>query len=169
MADARSRRERDLENFRSEQEFHEREWAIQRAGWVLLLALMAAAGAGVFGGGILARDSIAVADSHIEYDRFIRRNAATQWVVSPARNAAPDGVLRLSIDSAFLEAFEVSSITPEPTRGMLFGDEVQFEFDVGAVRSSIVFHIEAEQMGVHEGSFRLEAAPAVHVRQIVYP
>jgi hypothetical protein len=148
--------------------FHKHEWLIQRIGWGLLSLILMAAVLGVFGSGPVARTAIASGDDVLEFERFSRRHAPTQWTImlAPSERA---GVFSVRISSSFLERYRISAIVPEPRGRSLTRSDVAFEFDISDPAAAIVFHVEPERSGSSEGFFRLGNAEPIRVEQFIYP
>lgn len=158
-----------MEDYRAEQQFHEREWTVQRVGWAVLVLLLLLAMAGAFGSGPLAARTISVGDSTIEIDRFVRYNARSQWRIVPGATRSGAEQLRIALDAQFAESYEIASITPEPERMSLSGSELVLEFDARNATGSIVFHVQPNDFGWREGAIRIGDSPPVAVNQLVYP
>jgi hypothetical protein len=159
-------RSRKPNDFESELIFHEREWRIQRIGWIVLTIFLALAFAGLFGGGPLSHARVGGATGSIEYEHFVRGGTSTDLVVTPAAAAA--GVHRIEIPSDYLEAFRVESITPEPTAVRMSGESLVYEFAAGAHGSSISFHIHPQRLWRHRAVLRIDGAP-LEIWQLTYP
>src|SRR5919106_6001727 len=51
--------------------YQQREWLVERVGWIVMLLLIVAAAAGIFGNGVLSRASVSDGKQlRIEYERF---------------------------------------------------------------------------------------------------
>jgi hypothetical protein len=164
---SKAKREKELRDLKDEQHFHEREWATQRVGWGLLAIFLLFGFAGAFGDGPLADKTIETPEGQIEFDRFARRNVTTQWKITPQLGSTPQTV-RVTIDSAFIDKFQIREITPRPARELVAGGAVTFEFDAPASSGRIVFHVEAQHTGRPIGTFRIGGASAI-VSQLIYP
>jgi hypothetical protein len=164
---SKAKREKELRDLQDEQHFHEREWATQRVGWGLLAILLLFGFAGAFGDGPLADKTIETPEGRIEFERFVRRNATTEWKITPQLGNTPQTV-RVAIDSAFIDKFQIREITPKPTRELVAAGAVTFEFDAPTSSGRIVFHVEAQHIGRPIGTFRIGGASAV-VSQLIYP
>lgn len=166
---SKAEKARELEEFRAEQTFHEREWLVQRIAWALLAVFVVAGMAGLFGGGPLSKRTLRADAGTLEIERFARRSATEEWTIRPAAAPDPNAPFTLRISSSFLERYEITSIVPEPESTTLSGREVSFVFDASAPDGAIVFHVEPGHLGPSEGSFALGGAAPVRVRQFVYP
>jgi hypothetical protein len=153
--------------FQSELEYHRREWAVQRIGWILMAIVLAAAVAGVFGGGPLSRTSAPAGAHRVEYERFARYGARTEIVVNVAKESADGQAATVAIGHSFLDDYRVEAVTPEPRATMDAGEHVSFTFDATS-GARIIFRLEPDAMGRHSGEVRI-GSDSVHVSQFVYP
>lgn len=152
--------------------FHERQWIVQRAGWLVALLLLMLSMAGLFGDGPLSRATVGEAPLHVAYQRFLRRDAPMRLDVTA--QAAQDGKLRLAISRAYLTTFEINSIVPEPERTDSGVDELIFVFPASASGETVTvtFDGTARHLGRHQGLFRndgLPEHPVVRISQFTYP
>ena len=122
--------------------FHARQWRATRLLWLALLAIMAAAVLGLFGGGPLAWSQAGSpgAALWIDYDRVVRFGRATRVVVHARPDAA--GMIRVSMDRTWLDAFQVQRVMPQPVR-------------VGAGEAAVEYQFESEESGPAAISFDL--------------
>jgi hypothetical protein len=161
--------QRDLKEYEAEEIFHRREWVMQRIGWAILALLLLAACAGLLGNGPLARRHIAMAVGILSVDRFVRRDANTEWKFAPRLAASPTDKLEVRISSRFLERFRLAGITPEPRSQTAHADCVVFSFAALTPRVQIVFHVEPLRVGISEGKFQIGGSQPIVVKQFVYP
>jgi hypothetical protein len=171
MAHKERKAARQRAEFHAEEIFHRREWAIHRAGWVLLALFLGAGVAGVFGNGPLARQRLVIGDNELEFDRFARRGAPTQWRIKPGRSAQGDGVVVIRISANFVERYSIEAIIPEPRSAALSGTDVRFEFDASDPDPDAVidFHVEPTRIGRSEGELGIGASQPLRVSQFIYP
>ncbi|HEY8520669.1 MAG TPA: hypothetical protein VIN61_11360 [Gammaproteobacteria bacterium] len=149
-----------------------RTWVFERAGWVLLAALIAAAALGVFGGGWLAHRRAASPDGSlvVEYERFTRVRSPERLRVRLADVHAADERLRLVMDAAYLERVNVKSATPEPERVELGAGRVTYVFavDGSSGPAAVTFEVEGERAGTAHGKIALGDAEA-RFEQFFFP
>jgi hypothetical protein len=146
------------------------EWRLQRVGWGIWGLVMLAALAGATGSGPLSRGDALSPDGgfRVEFERFARRTQVTQWKFYLS-NAGSDPI-ELFIPRSLLDHFKIERIEPEPTFSQVADDGIQLTFATAAVRQAkVVFFLEYEQMGVHQGRVALAGKEAVTIRQFVYP
>jgi hypothetical protein len=149
--------------------FQKREWAWQRAGWLALGLLILAGLSGVLGGGPLAEASLRNASGDLKYQRFVRRHADSEWELT-LRGGAVAGRADITFDAAFASHFKIVAIQPEPASGSLSGGRWIYSFDVGeAGESLVVFHIQPQHVGRHEGTISVNGGEPFTFWQLTYP
>lgn len=149
--------------------FQHREWVAQRIGWALLALVLIAGVLGLFGDGPLAHRSLENEAAVLEYDRFIRNEADARWRVE-IKDVAPGESVRIAIDAAFASHYEFRSIQPTPLSASIDGGRWVYQFDAGDARgTSVLFIVQAEQVGTHAGTIRVNDAPPFMVSQFAYP
>jgi hypothetical protein len=152
-------------------EFQRRDWFAQRVGWALLAALLVAALLGLTGSGPLSHatrtDGRALV---VEYERFVRHGARTDWTMHVAPDGVVDGQARIRIDRRSLSAHDLQTVVPEPSRGTGRGDEVEFTFEADPrAGAQIHWSFEPDELGRHVTTVRLGDGPAVVVEQFTLP
>jgi hypothetical protein len=151
--------------------FQRLEWRVQRIGWGALGLFLAAAAAGLFGDGPLSATQAGGPGDPlwIEYDRFVRRGAASRIRVHLAPGAAAAGELRLRIERRYLDSVRIEQVTPQPQRVELGPDGCTYVFAAGAPGgSSVTFDIEPFSAGRHAGAIALPDGASARVAQFAY-
>jgi hypothetical protein len=149
--------------------FQKREWAWQRAGWVALGLLILAGLSGVLGGGPLAEASLRNASGELTYQRFVRRHADSEWQLT-LRGGAVAGRADIAFDAAFASQFKIVAIQPEPASASLSGGRWIYRFDVAeAGESLVVFHVQPQHVGRHEGVVSVNGGEPFAFWQFTYP
>jgi hypothetical protein len=151
----------------SEQRYHRREWAIQRAGWLLMTIAIAAAAAGIFGDGPLSRTTSHAQLHSAQYERFARYGTRTKLVVNVAQEAFVNHVASVRISRSFMDAYRIEAITPEPRHTLGAGDDIEFVFEAAST-ASITFRLEPDAVGRHTGDVRI-GSQSMRISQFVYP
>lgn len=149
--------------------FQKREWAWQRVGWVALGLFIVAGLAGLFGAGPLADSSLQNASGALDYQRFVRRHADSTWEFT-LRGGTASGYGEIAVDGTFGSQFKIVSIQPEPASSVLSAGRWIYRFDVkGAEESRVVFHIQPQHIGRHEGTISVNGAAPFRLWQLAYP
>lgn len=153
--------------------FQQWQWTIQRHGWIVLLALVAAALAGLLGRGPLSSAATATPDGalHLEYDRFLHYRDPTTLQLRLEPQGVRDGLARVWLEGAYLEGVQIQHVTPRPVAEEAAGGSIVFVFRVAdpGRATRITFHLEAEQLGRLSGRFGLDGGEPGTFWQFVYP
>lgn len=156
--------------------FQQRDWIVQRAGWIVM-ALIALAGLiGLFGSGPL---SGAVAGDQrsplwVEYERFSRIQAPTSIRVYAGADLIQDGQLRLWVNRSFLDQYQVQSLTPHPQEMTIQPHRLTYTFAAlkGNGPAVITFHLMPQRVGRHAaqiGGGLAKPDRSVSFWQLTYP
>jgi hypothetical protein len=153
--------------------FQRRMWRARTAGKWLLIALVAAAAAGLFGKGPLSTGKVSDPDGRltIEHERFARFQAPATLRFRFAPGAAREGKVRVWIERAFLEEIKIDTIVPEPEASELAGDRMRYTFAVaeGSAPSGGAIHFQPETIGRLGARAGLEGGAPVEFRQFIFP
>lgn len=151
--------------------FQRRQWVAERIGWLVMVALLACAVAGVFGGGgPLARTAASGADGgRVQYARFARHSSPTSLDINvPPSN---ERQVRVRISGDYLSAVHLQTITPPPTSTSVGDRQHILVFD-RAYKSSgttIRFELEPKAVGVNHGWVAIDGGSPISFSQFVYP
>jgi len=160
---------RDEKEFRSEQQYHEREWIVQRLGWAAMAIFIAIALVGGFGAGPLSERRVgdaAVATLH--YERFARYSSRSHIELTIASAARSHGTVSFELNESYLRDFELESIVPEPKSVEAHDDRVRFVFDASATPATIALDLLPERIGGKHAVFRV-AGRELRFDQFIYP
>jgi len=153
--------------------FQQRQWRVQRVGWVVMVLIVLAALAGLLGPGPLSRSYAADPSGAVavEFNRFERNSRQTELRVRAAGSAIQQGRVRLWIDVDYAAKLRVLSIAPEPVLVEAERDRLIYHFaaTAGAAEVPITIHYEHLQFGSASGRIGIVAGPEVAVEQLVYP
>jgi hypothetical protein len=157
-------RDRDLR-------FQRREWAVQRAGWLVMLAIVLAALSGLFGNGPLSTATAEVAPLQLQYTRFERRHAPTELKVSVASSAVSQDQVEVWVSSDYLDRIEITSIVPEPEEVSETDDRVIYRFNIDEQTPAprILIALEHDDPGLTTGRIGIVDGPELAFWQLVYP
>jgi hypothetical protein len=92
--------------------FMQRNWKVQRAGWLLMTLVVLLGLAGLFGQGPLTRREAAGQGLTLRYHRVVRLEATQSLEFGLGARQA--GAVALELDSGFLSRTEIERIIPEP-------------------------------------------------------
>jgi hypothetical protein len=153
-------------------DFQRRSWRIQRVGWVVMLAVVAAALAGALGSGPLSHRRAGSADTvGVEYLRFSRYQTQENLSVHLSPRATRSETVRVWFDRGYLDGMKIDSVMPLPARLDAAGDRLVYEFRVSKPGDAmtITFLMEPQRLGSIAGRLGAGDASPVTFRQFVYP
>lgn len=142
-------------------------WRFERMGWAAMLLVLIAAFAGLWGDGPLGRGQAGAPETaSLEYDRLVRHQAPTalRFRVAEAGDA-----VTLWIDRAYIDAFEIQRIVPEPESIEVTSDRLIYRFAARPGAAMVTFQVEASHFGPLAGAFGLEGGPAYRFDTFIYP
>lgn len=152
--------------------FEKWEWRGERIGWALMLLVILAAMIGLFGKGMLSHASKTAADGSlsIEYERFLHYHDPARLRVVVAANQVRDGQTKVWLSTGYLEAVALQKVTPDPIHVEAGSEGHTFVFHVPAGQGpiTIMFDLEAEEIGTIEGLFKA-GGETLSFSQFVYP
>ena len=151
--------------------FHQWEWRVQRAAWIVWALIILAGLSGLLGSGPLSHQTARFPASAgiLCYDRFLHYHHVTRLILElPAQTTA--GPTRIWINQEYLDAVEIKSISPEPVAQRAADGGVVFEFDLATdAQNKLTFAIEPNEMGNLPGEIKAAPSAALSFQQFVYP
>ena len=159
--------------FREDIGFQRRQWRVERFGWAVMVVVIGAAIAGVFGGGGLIAHTTAsdsARSTEVQYARFARYASPTTLDVNVAASASGRPI-RVRVSDRYLSAMKVRAITPPPTSTAIADRQHVFVFERTAPSASaaIRFELEPAEIGRHHGSITVDEAAPMFFTQFIYP
>ncbi len=152
--------------------FQRRTWIAERIGWAAMAVLVIGAALGAFAAGPMSWTTVRDPQGRlsIEYGRLQRRSApATVKVLVPAETITPEG-LTIEVDRAFIEAFKIETIRPEPRQSTAISDGMRLQFGATPREpATIVFYCTAERIGLSRPRLGLAGRELVELPVFVYP
>lgn len=153
--------------------FQHREWAVQRAGWLVMALVVIAALLGLFATGPLSGTSATTNDEalRIEYGRFARHEAHSTLHLEISPQAVQNGQVQVHVNQAFVDTWEIESITPEPESSTLEADGITWSFTTGELTDAVrvLIRIRPDDIGIGRGEISLVGGVPLSFRQIIYP
>lgn len=128
--------------------FERRHKMFQRVGWAFLLLFLAAALAGLLGGGGLSTRTKSSGNYALTYDRVLQRQAPAELRID-VRAHPQAGVLQVILNAGYLDRVSIERITPEPKATELAAGGVMWSFpaEAGPASSFIYFEIQPKRPG----------------------
>jgi hypothetical protein len=156
-------------DFQAEGRFHEREWFIQRIGWGLMLVFVVAAALGLFGNGLLSQRHRGDSQTAtLTYERFARYASSQRLELTIAPQTATAGEVSFDINEAYLSAFELKTVVPEPQTVEAVGDWVRFRFAANGAPATITLDLMPEKIGTRNGVIKVRDRELAFA-QFIYP
>ena len=168
--------------------FQEREWRLQRIGWIVFATFIIAAVLGLFGGGgMFAQKRIDTGNGvAVEFSRFERSGAITKLRIDAQPNGLNRSEFAIWIDREYFQHFDIESITPTPVRTELTGETLHFVFSAGTQNGDMLnetnksnqantyrisINLKADRFGMVEGKMGLlhRTNSTIRFRQLFYP
>jgi hypothetical protein len=154
--------------------FQEREWTVQRVGWVLLVAFVVAALLGFLGPGPLSHSQAESTNGtiHAEYYRFVRLGGAGTVTVTVAPSAIGPDSMDVWWNGSYLDETKVEGVTPEPDTVTAIGGRVRYTFAAESSDRPVVvtFDLTPDGMGSKSAEVAVgDGAEHLTFDQFVYP
>ena len=154
-------------------DFQRRDWRAQRVGRIVMLAIVVAAMAGVFGDGPLSSASAHSSDGQlqVEYERIARHAASQPLRVHVGPHAPGDSVVDLWIDQEYMHGLIVRGISPEPVLTRAGDQRLIYRFNLASPSraADVVFQVDAHKLWSRRGAIGLVNGDSVPLRQFVLP
>jgi len=149
----------------------EKEWRLERAGWIVMGLVTLAALSGILGRGPLSRQSATDASARltVRYDRFERAHAKSEIRLEIAPAAVAPGPFQVWIDRNYLDGLRIVSMDPEPERFEVSSDRVIYTYNAAGTPLSLDIDCEFEESGNHRGRAGISGGPEVAWEQFAYP
>ncbi len=151
--------------------FQEKEWRVERIGWIIMALLALAGLLGLFGEGPLANARAVNGPIVVEYERFERLLSPAKLRAQVAPEAVQNEEVRLYVTRTILDSLEVLDISPQPDSMVLTPDGVVYVFKVKdpSAPMRIRFDMETARAGSNSGQIGIENGAMVEIRQFIYP
>jgi hypothetical protein len=151
----------------------QREWLMERLGWLVMALLLAAALAGLLGSGPVSTATTGAAGEplRIEYDRFGHYQSPTTLKLHLAPRAVQGTRVRLWIARDYMQNLEVETIQPQPEHTQVSAERITYTFNAPASSepTTIIYRVQPNTFGTFEAHIGLEDRPPVRFSQFIYP
>lgn len=152
---------------------HRAAWRVERIAWALGAIALIAALLGLLGYGPMSRTIVGTSDGiQIEYDRFQRSSAPTDYKVTAAPSVTSAGELRIRFDQSLVDEIEFDDIVPEPAEVRTGSGYTEFVFQVaqgGATPMHIAFRFRPTTFGHRSGQVATRGRAPLTIDQYIYP
>jgi hypothetical protein len=162
-------RDGDIEQ---DEAFERRSFNVQRAGWIVMSVIVAAAAGGLLGSGPLGKATASAGGAFtVEYERLTRYQAQQTLRIQLQPTVTGRREARLWISRQFLDSSKIESIVPTPLRVEGSADRIHYVFHMSKPGDPLLvsFNIQAEQIGLVDARIGVDDGPDVKLKQFVYP
>ena len=147
------------------------EYAFRQVGFIVLLAIIVAAIAGLFSSGVVSdvektNDAKTLA---LSYERFGRRQTESRMALTfPVTS---EGKYTLSLTSESSDAYEPGSVWPKPDSMYSRGNTLFLVYDRlrQTDKFTVLLFITPSKAGKWTNSIRVNNEPNIHFWQFIYP
>jgi hypothetical protein len=152
--------------------FQEKEWTVERVGWILMAGVVMLALVGLFGEGPV---SSAIQSSQegfqISYERFDRQMKSSQISLQLPAEAVQEGQIKFWIDRQYLEGVQIEDISPQPESVEVSGKRLVYTVQVTGPGQPVTVKLDVrlQKSGLVEGQAGLEGGDPVSFSQFVFP
>lgn len=147
------------------------EYVFRQVGFIVLMAIIVAAIAGLFSKGIISdsQKTNSAQSLTVSYERFGRRE--TEFPVQMTFPVKTAGEYVLSLTSEASDAYEPGSVWPQPDRMFSRGNTFYFVYQDLKVseKFTVLLYLTPSQAGRLDNVIRLNHEPDVRFWQFIYP
>lgn len=152
---------------------HERvATAVERIGWIVMFALIAAGLAGLFGGGPVSRTAYTGRDVIVSYERFQRRDASEllELEFSPGAVQA-NGMFGIEFGREFFDRILIERIDPVPVHEAVESDRYVLSFSSAGsgFPRAVAFRYRPLRTGRLPVKIRFDGGGSAEFSVFVYP
>lgn len=140
-------------------------WVIQRAGFSIMFVFVSLALLGLFGDGVLSKQTRMIKNVTLEYERFYRHEASMELKIDVDESNHTE--VDVAFPVAYLKNFEIRSILPEPKVNRTEQGKVHYLFDARG-KTNIVYYLTPRQPGILTGAVEVNNA-IFSINQYIYP
>src|SRR4051794_11666847 len=158
----------------SDMVFERRWWRFERVTWAVILFLVLAGAAGVFGRGPLTRTETVAPDGSlaVEHDRVARYRPPTVLDLRlPPPPARPAGPVRIHLGATLLQQLRINNVAPRPLTWSpdSAGGTLAFDVAPGLREARVSIGLQPAGIGPNPVEIALEGHPAARFRDLVLP
>jgi hypothetical protein len=151
--------------------FQRSEWRMERVGWVMLAAFVAAGLAGLLGPGPLSHSTVAgpAGVVSVEHERLTHHEADDSITIGVSQEAIEADTLTIELTGTWWEGIDLSGIWPEPSAQATIPGGVALQFDVARPADvSVLLTFRAQQHGSLDATVTVPGDQVAFV-QFVFP
>ena len=153
----------------AEDQAHERkERKAEIVGWAVIAVLLALALTGVFGRGPLSHATAETDLIKLEYQKFLRKGADSEFVVQI--RPSNDGVQSFWLSNQLLEKIEISRLEPTPKSSLVKDDGIEYAFDSQpGSEARVAFQFQPQTWGKIDSQIIDASGKGTDLKLYIYP
>lgn len=144
-------------------DLHEKGWVIQRVGWVIIFAIMAAGLLGLFGEGAFSQKTVSNGTTKVEYERFFRYE--TEMMI---RIESGTHISTISFPQEYLKDFRIVRFEPEPFSNTTSQHEVVYNFLPGQ-NLMVSIYLIPKTYGAISGTAKVNGTSNFNLNHFIFP
>jgi hypothetical protein len=153
--------------------FQQKEWTVERFGWILMFLLILLALIGVFGVGPVSATTLGGEDGAlwIEYERFGRFKSPATLRIHPSPEAIENGEVVFWVEAGYLKNFQIEYILPNPDSVEIGQDQYIYHFTVDPQGEPDVinFYMQTEAIGSLKGNIGHGQDLVMELSHFIFP
>jgi hypothetical protein len=155
--------------FPEDMKLQSRVWRAERVGWIIMALLVLAGLSGTFSHGLLSNARVVSGDGslNVDYERFARKTARSEFVISLPR-ASQD--TRILLSPSFQRSYDIEVLYPLPISSSAGAAGLEFAFAHSAA-GDLAVHIAArpKRFGIALLSVAADGQSRATFTQFIYP
>jgi|FLYN01.1.fsa_nt_gi hypothetical protein len=155
-------------------DFQQKEWTVQRIGWVVMALIAIATLLGLLGGpGPLSDITVGSNEDmlSLELNRFGHLQEPTTLRIRLNGDATASNPVRVWLDLSYLHDVQVEHVMPEPESVEAAEDRLVYSFQMTepGQPATITFQVRPERPGALNGQVGIEGGASHDFSQFIYP
>ena len=146
-----------------ELKLHEKGWAIQRVGQIIVVLVIIAGALGMFGEGVISSTTPRSGVVNVEYERFFRYQTEMKILVKSGEH-----ISTISFPQRYLEKFKLIRFMPEPDANNTAGEETIYHFLPGQ-NHIVSIYLETQSYGNISGLMTINGKDPFQLQHFIYP
>ena len=140
-------------------------WKFQAAGLTFIFIFVISAALGLFGNGVLSKQTVIARGGFVSFDRFTRHDSRMPLKIGVASVNASES--QITFSNSYLEKFRIETIVPEPSAVIVKEGEIQYTFN-GKGNLTVVFYMVPQDFGSVDGILGVNGEK-VKVDHFIFP
>lgn len=145
-------------------------WRFERAGWYMLVLVVALGLVGMFSRGLISSRDVRSDDGKIsvEYEMFHRNGSTNSMKISV--NATPNTAVELELAGQLLKGFSIETLQPEPLRSRSSSEGIRLwlQTDLDG-QATIYITLRGDGVGFFRSRIASPGTNGVKLEQFIFP